>query len=226
MDNNYRIAGTSIMAWATITLIAFVLLIVSSFSRGNDNYDIARGTQAIIEQPALLAAGYIVFAWSGATLVFVVVAFRNLFPADSQTYLVNAGAAFGLIGGTLFLLYGLVGGMGFLDLSYVQSVRGADYIGDVYLPFAVMTNRTLAAAIAVSGLWFVLVNWHFLRSGDFPRLLAYLGLGAGAIAMTGLVMPAGDFGAFSLLLLGVPWGILIGFQLLRRPTLVSSESLP
>ena len=80
MDNNNRIAGTSIMAWATITLIAFVLLIVSSFSRGNDNYDIARGTQAIIEQPALLAAGYIVFAWSGAALVFAVVAFRNLIP--------------------------------------------------------------------------------------------------------------------------------------------------
>jgi len=222
MDNNYSIAGTSMMAWATITLIAFVLLIVSSFSRGNDNYDIARGTQAIIEQPALLAAGYIVFAWSGAALVFVVVAFRNLFPEESQTYLANAGAAFGLIGGALFLLYGLAGGMGFLDLSYVQSVRGADYIGDVYLPFALMTNRMLAAAISVSG--FVLLNWHFLRTGDFPRLLAYLGLGAGAIAMTGLVMPSG-FGAFGLLLFGVPWGILIGFQLLRRPTLVSSGPL-
>jgi hypothetical protein len=213
------------MIWAIITLIAFVLLIVSSFSRGNDTYDIYRGTQAIIEQPALLAAGYIVFAWSGAALVFAVVAFRNLLPEDSQTYLVNAGAAFGLIGGALFLLYGLVGGMGFLDLSYIESVRGTDYIGDVYLPFALVTNRTLAAATAVSGLWFVLVNWHFLRTGTFPRLLAYLGLGAGAIAMTGLVMPAG-VGGFSLLLLGVPWGILIGFQLLRRPTLVTSGPLP
>ena len=226
MDNNSKISGTSIMVWAIITLIAFVLLIVSSFSRGNDIYDIARGTQAIVEQPALLAAGYIVFAWSGAALVFAVVAFRGLLPPDSQTYLANTGAAFGLIGGALFLFYGLIGGMGVLDLSYIQSVRSADYINGAYLPFAVMTNRTLAAAIAISGLWFVLINWHFLRIGALSRPLAYLGLGTGVIAVSGLVMPAGSFGSISLLLLGVPWGILLGFQLLRRPTLVSNGPLP
>lgn len=46
--------------------------------------------------------------------------------------------------------------------------------------------------------------------------IAYLGLLAGVIALSGFVTPAVDFGAISLLLLGVPWGILVTLQLLRK----------
>ncbi len=42
MDDRYKIAGTSALAWAFLTLLAFVLLMVSSASRGFDLYDIAQ----------------------------------------------------------------------------------------------------------------------------------------------------------------------------------------
>jgi hypothetical protein len=113
------------------------------------------------------------------------------------------------------LLYGLIGGFGFADLSYIQSVRSADYIRETYLPLSIITNRTLAAAITVSGLWFGLTNWFALQSKAWPRPVSILGLGAGAIALLGFVIPGGGFSLLGVLL-GVIWAILVGLRLLRR----------
>jgi hypothetical protein len=225
MDDRYKISGTSTLVWAVLTLLAFVLLIVSSASRGFDLYDISRGVRAISDQAAPLAGGYFAFGWSGAALIFMVVAINGYLLAGSQSYLSKAGAAFGLIAGALFLIYGLVGGHGYLDLSYVQSVRSADYIRDAYLPLTIVSNQLLAAALTVSGLWLALTNWHFLRTELFSPLITYLGLAAGAVAVLGFVMPAGLFGLLSLTL-GVLWGILVGLQLLRRRTLTTASPLP
>jgi hypothetical protein len=225
MDNESKIPATSALTWAVITLLAFVLLLVSSSIQGYDVYDISKGVRAISDRFALLVGGYIAFAWSGAALIFMVIAIHGRPPAGPQSYLARTGAAFGLIAGALFLFYGLIGGHGYLDLSHVQSVRSADYIADAYLPLAIVTNRALAAAVSVSGLWFVLINWHLLRANILSRFIAYLGLVAGAIALTGFVLPAGDFGLLSLLLLGVPWGILVGVQLLQKRSLASSGRL-
>ena len=152
----------------------------------------------------------------------MVVAINRYLLAGSQSYLVKAGAAFGLLAGALFLIYGLVGGHGYLDLSYVQSVRSADYIREAYLPLTLVINQLLAAAQTVSGLWLVLTNWHFLRAEFFSPLIAYLGLAAGAVALLGFVMSAGLLGLLSLAL-GILWGILVGLQLLRRGNLVTSR---
>jgi hypothetical protein len=224
MDNESRIPGTTALAWAAITLLAFVLTVASSSARGFDVYDITQGVRAISEGSILLFGAHIAFAWSGAALVFLVVAIHGWLPAGSQSYLTQAGSAFGLIAAALFLIYGLLGGHGYLDLSYVQSVRSAEYITDAYLPLSLVLNRTLAAAITISGLWLALTNWRLLRANIFSPYVAYLGLGAGVIALLGFVMPGGGFSLLSLLL-AVPWAILLGLQLLRRRTLVASGSL-
>jgi len=225
MDNKHKIAGTSALAWAILTLLAFVLAIVSSSSRSFDLYDITRGVMAISEQTATVAGGYFAFSWSGAALIFMVVAINGWLLDGSNAYLARAGAAFGLIAGALFMIYGLVGGHGYLDLAYVQSVRPTGYIDQTYLPLTIINNQLLAAALTVMGLWLMLTSWHLLRAQLFQPLIAYLGLVAGAIAMLGFVMPAGLPGLLSLLL-AVFWGILMGLHLLRRPNMVSSHSSP
>ncbi len=222
MDDKYKISGTSALAWAVLTLLAFVLLIVSSASRGFDLYDISRGVRALSDQAAPLAGSYFALGWSGAALIFMVAAINGYLLAGSQSYLVKAGAAFGLIAGALYLIGGLVGGHGYLDLSYVQSVRSADYIREAYLPLTLVINQLLGAALTVSGLWLVLTNWHFLRVELFSPLIAYLGLAAGAVALLGFVMPAFLFGFLSLAL-GILWAILVGLQLLRKGNLVTSR---
>ena len=224
MNDKYKISGTSALVWAVITLMAFVLLLVSGSIRGSDLYDISQGVQAISDQVAPLVGGYFAFSWSGAALIFMVVALDGWLFGDSQSYLAKVGAVFGLIAGALFLIYGLVGGHGYLDLSYVQSVRSADYIKDTYLPLTIMSNQILAAALTTFGAWLVLFNSQLLRTRLLSPMIAYLGLGAGAIALFGFVMPAGLLGLLSLIF-AILWGFLIGFQLLRSRNLVTSKSI-
>ena len=223
MNNQRKIAGTSALVWAIITLLALALMVAASSIRGSDIYDISRGVDAITESSIILFGAHVVFAWSGAALVFAVVAIYDWLPAEARAYPVKTGTAFGIIAGALFLLYGLIGGFGFADLSYVQSVRSADYIREAYLPLSIITNRTLAAAITVSGLWFGLTNWFALQSKIWPSPVSFLGLGAGAIALLGFVLPGGGFSLLGVLL-GVIWAIMIGLQLLRRSQIVASES--
>jgi hypothetical protein len=80
------------------------------------------------------------------------------------------------------------------------STRLVAYLQDAYLPLVLMANRTLAAAVTVSGLWFSMVNLLLLRQQSLPPLLAYLGIGASGVALFGFVLPGGGFSLLSLLL--------------------------
>jgi len=214
MNNKHKIAGTSVLVWAIITTAALVLMMTSSSLRGGDIYDISRGVEAISESSAVLYAAHIAFAWSGMAFVFAVVTIYDWLAADDINYWTRTGTAFGLIAGTLFLLYGLVGGFGYADLSYVQSVRSADYVWAAYLPLSIITNRTLAAAITVSGFWFGLTNWYALQNKVWPNPVPILGLGAGVVALLGFMIPGGGFSLLSILF-GIIWAIWAGLRLLR-----------
>lgn len=223
MVDKYKISGTSALAWAAVTIFAFTLLVVSSGSRGFDLYDISQGISAITDTPMILAGGYILFAWSGVALIFMVVAVYGSLTTGSNEYLARTGAVFGLIAGTLFLLYGLIGGFGYFDLSYIESVRSADYIRDAYLPLTIITNRMLAAAVSTLGLWFVLTNWLTLQSRIIPSPISYLGLAAGAIALPGFLLPGGMFSLLALLL-AIVWATVVGFQMLRQSSFIAAST--
>ena len=214
MNNTNRISGVSALAWSALFLVSFTLLVLLGRALGFDAYDIERGMRVLDQQPVLVIGEHIAFAWSGAAFVLMVLAFYERLPADMRSYPAKAAIAFGLMAGTLFLFFGLVGGFASLDLPYVQSVRSAAYVKDAYLPLTLVTNRTLAAAITVSGLWFALTNWAMLHDHALPRFVCYLGLGVGVIALSGFVQPGADYGLLGLLL-GALWAILVGIRLLR-----------
>jgi hypothetical protein len=214
MNENDNRTGSLLLSWASIALLGFVLLVISSVARGGDVYDITQGERAIREQPALLTGAHITFAWSGVALIFMIVALHGRLIAGSHTYFANVAAIFGLIAGALYLFYGLVGGFGYYELYYVQSVHSAGAISGAYLPLSIISNRTLAASISVLGVWFLLINWIAVQSQLWPKPIAYLGAITGAIALLGFLLPGGGFGILSLLL-GAIWGILTGINLLQ-----------
>ena len=212
MDAKNKISGISAFAWALLTLSGFVMTVLVASILNYDIYDIQGGLRVLSEQPALVIGRQIVFGWAGVVLVLMALAFYDWLPAESRSYTARAATAFGIIAGALFLSFGLVGGFASLDLAYIQSVRSAAYMQDAYLPLTLVMNRALAAAIIVSGLWFALANWVALRSRALPQLVAYVGLGAGVIALSGFVLP--ELTLLGLLLSAL-WGILAGFRLLR-----------
>jgi hypothetical protein len=78
-----------------------------------------------------------------------------------------------------------------------------------------MANRTLAAAVTISGFWFSMVNLLILRQQSLPPLLAYLGIGAGGVALFGSVLPGGGFSQLSHLI-GCVWEIFCGLNPPKR----------
>ncbi len=219
MKDTDRIFAYSSIAWAFFTLCGIILMILIAPFRNYNVYDIQGGMRALNEQPLLVIGGQIVFAWAGVALVFMVLAFNDVQPAAPRAFIQGAATTFGLISSAFFLLFGLVGGFASYELTYIQSSHSAAYVQEAYLPIMLIMNRLQAAAISASGLWFALANWLTLRNRAFSQWVAYIGLSAGMIALPGFVIPGGGFSLLSLLL-SVIWGVLAGFQGLRRSTVV------
>lgn len=222
MADRYRTRAFTALAWAAVTAFAFIMLIVSSGSRGFDVYDISQGISAITGSLVILAGSYILFAWSGVVMIFMVVAIQSSMTQEANSFLTRTGAIFGIIAGALFLLHGLIGGFGYFDLSYIESVRSAGYIREAYLPLTIISNRLLAAAISTMGLWLVLNNWPALQANSQPSSLPYLGLVAGAVALPGFLFPGGMFSLLALLL-GIVWATLLGIQMMRQSTVLTAN---
>lgn len=217
MKNKNRLKITNMLPllWGLLILFWFVLLFLLGPARGNDIYDIQAGMRAHSQQPLLVVAAQIVFAWTGVALVFLVLSFYKRLSTESPSDIARAATVFGLISGSMFMFSGLVGGFSSFDLIYIQSVRSPAYVQDAYLPLGLLVNRSQAAAITVSGLWFAMVNLLALRNQALPQFIAYLGVGAGTVALLGFVLPGGGFSLLSLLL-GALWGILSGLSMDRN----------
>jgi hypothetical protein len=220
MSDSRKILGFSAIAWAFFTLAGFTMMVLVSPLRNYDIYNLQGGMRALAERPVLVIAGQVAYAWAGIALVCMALSFKDWLPAISHTFFARGATTFAGIAGSFFLFYGMVGGLALFELRYVQSVHSAEYARQAYLPLTLVMNRTFAAAITVSGLWFTLANWMALQEHALPRVVPYLGLGAGLVALLGFILPGGGFGILSLLI-GALWGILLGVHLLRvRPVLV------
>lgn len=200
--------------WAVFTIIGFSMLVLAAPIRNYDVYDVEGSMQALSEQPLLIIGGQVAFAWAGVALIFLVLAFQKWLPAEPRTFSTGAATVFGCISGTLFILYGLVGGFAYAELNYLRSVLSAEYIQDIYLPVTLLMNRTLAAALTVAGFWFALANRAALNWQMLSRLVAYVGIAAGVIALPGFLLPGGGFSILSMLI-SVVWGVLAGFHWLH-----------
>jgi hypothetical protein len=172
------------------------------------------GWRVLVQQPILAIGKQVTFAWSGAAFVLMVLAFYEWLPIELRSYSAKAATIMGLIAGATFLVAGLVGGFASSDLSYLQSVHAGESTTMAYLPLTLITNRGLAAAITISGFWFVLINWTLRQHATLPQSLSYLGLGIGIIAISGLVQPGADYGLLALPVAAL-WAILIGIWMLR-----------
>lgn len=212
--NASRILAVSASAWALFTVVGFATMVLVSPIRNYDIYDVQGGLRALTEQPALVVGGQVVFAWAGVAFIILALAFYEWWPVGARTFSVKVATAFGMIAGLLLLFLGLVGGFSYYELTYLQATRSAAYIQDAYLPLAIIVNRVHIAAITISGMWFLLTNWFGLQERIFPQVVAYVGVGAGGIAMLGLLLPGGGFGLVSSLL-GVLWAILVSIQVWR-----------
>lgn len=215
MRNKHKLAGVSVLVWVVFALLGLAMNIALAVQGRLDIYDIEAGLQFLEQMPLLVIGSHFFYGLAGVTFVFTVVAFYEWLSQETESYLARTSVAFGLIAGTLFLISGQIGSWGSVDLRYIQSMRSAGYVRAAYLPLAIVVNRMFAAAIIGLGLWFFLANLNILKNKALPSVIAYLGLGAGVLALSGLLLPGGGLGLLGFLL-GTIWGILVGLLLLHK----------
>jgi hypothetical protein len=221
VSESSRMFGLSALAWALLVLAGFGMMVLVSPLREFDIYNLEGGMRALDERPVLVMASALAYAWAGLALVLLVMALDEILPGEVHALPSRVVKVFGLIGASFFLFYGLVGGFALFELRYIRSVHSAEYAAQAYLPLTLIMNRIFAAGITVSGLWFALGNWLALQARALPQTLAYLGLGAGLVALPGFLLPGGGFGILGLLLAAL-WGLLVAIHSLRaRPALAA-----
>ena len=214
MGNQHKLAGVSVLVWAVLALVGFALNIVLAALGRLDIYDSETALQFLEQRPVLVTGSHFFYGLAGIAFVLTAVAFYEWLPREGGGYLARVSITFGIIAGTLFFISGQIGGWGGVDLRYIEAIRSADYVREAYLSLAIVVNRMFAAAITVSGFWFFLTNLNMLKNESLP-LMSYLGLGAGVLALSGLLLPGGGLGLLGFLLSAI-WGILVGLLLLRR----------
>ena len=215
MGNQHKLAGVSVLVWAVLALVGFALNIVLAALGRLDIYDSETALQFLEQRPVLVTGSHFFYGLAGIAFVLTAVAFYEWLPREGGGYLARVSITFGIIAGTLFFISGQIGGWGGVDVRYVQAIRSADYVREAYLSLAIVVNRMFAAAITVSGLWFLVTNLSIVKNKILPAVISYLGLGAGVLALSGLLLPGGGLGLLGFLL-GTIWGILVGLLLLRR----------
>lgn len=215
MGNQHNLAGISALAWAILALAGFALNIALAALGRLDIYDSETALRFLEQRPALVIGSHFFYGLAGVAFVLTAIAFYEWLPREGGGYLARASLTFGIIAGTLFFISGQIGGWGGVDLRYVQATRSADYAQAAYLPLAIVVNRMFAAAITGSGLWLLMTNLNIVKNKILPAVIAYLGLGAGILALSGLLLPGGGLGLLGFLL-GTIWGILAGLLLLRQ----------
>lgn len=215
MDNKHKRAGISVLVWAVLALVRFAMSIVLAIQGRLDLYDIEDALQFLKQMPVLVIGSHFFYGLAGVAFVFTAVAFYEWLPREGESYLPQTSITFGIIAGTLFFISGQIGSWGGVDLRYVQSIRSTDYVREAYLSLTIVVNRMFAAATTVSGFWFFATNLNILKNKTLPSVVSYLGLGAGVLALSGLLLPGGGLGLLGFVLSTI-WGILAGSLLLRR----------
>lgn len=162
--------------------------------------DPARLAALAVHNPLpLLLQDSLKFVSAAASIVVIVALFRRLRPAAPTA--AGVAAACGLLAVTLLLANAA------LSLAAVTQAR-AGLAVDARL--SGLVGLLGMAAIAVNGLWYLLVSWTARTAARLPLALCWLGLALGVLSLV-------PFLALLVLVLSVVWSLWLGLALRQAP---------
>lgn len=178
----------------------------------------------VAQQPLAFILHDLLYALLGITVALLALALFDLLGSQVRSMSLPATAA-GLLAALLFLVYGLYGmiRLPMLASDYVHHPVTRD---PAFTSYLALTNALLLAGVVILGIWFVASSWAAVRAKALGRVIAYVGLSWGVLA---LLSPIEDVGLYALgqELLWPIWAFWIGATLLRpvRPVLSTESDL-
>lgn len=154
---------------------------------------------AITNPKPLLAQDLLKFASAAAASILIVVLWKRLGNVAPMQMRVATG--FGVLAVSLLLINAV------LSLFAISQAANSS-AGDLAAANALngIIGLVGLAAIVANGVWYLLVNWAALKSGQLPRGLCWLGMAIGAMSLA-------PFLALGVLVLGAVWTLWLGIFL-------------
>lgn len=221
MNNLQKMGGFSALMEALIYLagMAFFLVVVDYLAVTDPLEKVAllAGNQTMLYVMNLLI--YIIF---GVFLVVLALALYDRLKAGAPA-LMQVATALALIWAGLVIASGMIANIGTAVVVDLYSQDPAQ-ASTVWLAIEAVADGIGGGNEIVGGLWTLMVSWAALRSGEFSRVLNYLGLVVGVAGVLSTIPALGEISGMIFGLGQVVWFAWLGIAMLRGSAPATAEN--
>jgi hypothetical protein len=127
---------------------------------------------------------------------------------------VQVATIFGLFWACVIIVSGMIHNVG---MQNVVDLYGIDptQAGTVWLTIDSVLGGLAGSNEAIGGIWILLLSWAALRTGEFSRVLNYLGVVIGIAGILSIVPALAEIFIYIFALGQIVWFIWLGISMLR-----------
>jgi len=178
----------------------------------------------VVDNQTLLYLWNLIGYWGSAvTLVVMVLALCERVKTGSRD-MAQTATVFGLIWATLIIGSG---NLMLRDVSVIADLYGRNpaQVEAVWLTLDAVETGIVSGNEVVGGLWVLLLSLAALRAGEFPRVLNYLGVVAGAAGILTLIPALTGTMSIVFALGMILWGVWVGIAMLNSSPNTAAQQI-
>jgi hypothetical protein len=155
----------------------------------------------------------IVYVIWGIFMVVLALALYERLKAGSPA-IVQVATIFGIFWACVIIISGMIHNVG---MQNVVDLYGIDptQAGTVWLTIESVLGGLAGSNEALGGIWILLLSWAALRTGEFSRVLNYLGVVIGIAGILSIVPALAEIFIYIFALGQIVWFIWLGISMLR-----------
>jgi hypothetical protein len=155
----------------------------------------------------------IVYVVWGIFMVVLALALYERLKAGSPA-IVQTATVFGIFWGCVIIISGMIHNIG---MQNVVDLYGKDptQAGTVWLTIDSVLGGLAGSNEAIGGIWILMLSWTALRTGEFSRVLNYLGVVVGVAGIISLAPALAELFIYIFALGQIVWFIWLGIVMLR-----------
>lgn len=163
----------------------------------------------------------LVYVVWGVFMVVLALALYERLKAGSPA-IMQIATAFGLFWGCVIMISGMIHNVG---MQNVVELYGKDpaQAGTVWVTIDSVLGGLAGSNEAIGGIWILLLSWAALRSGDFSRILNYLGIVIGVAGIVSIIPVLAEIFIYIFALGQIVWFIWLGITMLRNSSRAAAE---
>jgi len=211
MNNLQKMGGIASLGMAAIYLVGFAIFFLI-LNPGAPLEPVERVAFLVNNEIINFVTILLIYVVAGFILVVLVQGLHERLKAGSPA-MMQTSAVFGFIWAGIVIVAGMIYIIG-MDTVIGLYEKDPAQAASVWLIVGIVFQGLGGGIETVGGLWTLMISWAALRSGEFPKILNYLGLVVG-IAGIVTIVPALEDLTIVFGLGQIPWFIWVGIILLK-----------